>query len=296
LARVNAVRFSPDLDGTYLLTASNDHKIRVCYSASPAEEVHLLSGHGGAVLDATFSPDGRFIASASADYTARIWSMETGLTVKSFKGHSDEVSLARFSVDANPAFNGAYLITGGNDGAAKVWDIEQGTEIASQNFSRGHILAASLVTSEGRPLYALVACEEEAVMMWNFQQNTVSEHMRYANRRFRASAVGLTKVLVSTSTQELRWWDIASPQLPNGGYTLLDRNVDIYSLALSPDERMCASGHRGFVSFYRLTTNTRAAEYPGHRTPVYATTFHPRLPYAASGDDDGTVILWGLPQ
>jgi WD40 repeat protein len=32
-----------------------------------------LPGHGGPVLAAVFGPDGRYVATASADHTARVW-------------------------------------------------------------------------------------------------------------------------------------------------------------------------------------------------------------------------------
>ncbi len=38
-----------------------------------------------------FSPNGEFIATASADKTVKLWSVSTGKCVMTFSGHTDQV-------------------------------------------------------------------------------------------------------------------------------------------------------------------------------------------------------------
>ena len=47
----------------------------------------VLSGHGGAVMAAAFSPDGRRIVTASGDQTARIWDAATATQLAVLSGH-----------------------------------------------------------------------------------------------------------------------------------------------------------------------------------------------------------------
>jgi WD40 repeat protein len=44
-----------------------------------------LEGHGGAVMDAMFSPDGTLVATSSEDGFARVWDAQTGYLVMPFK-------------------------------------------------------------------------------------------------------------------------------------------------------------------------------------------------------------------
>ena len=65
-----------DPTGQTLVTGDKDGLVR----AGPitGEEPHLLYGHSGRVNEVAVSPDGRWIASASADGTLRLWPMPAG--------------------------------------------------------------------------------------------------------------------------------------------------------------------------------------------------------------------------
>ncbi|HYT78086.1 MAG TPA: WD40 repeat domain-containing protein, partial [Actinomycetota bacterium] len=54
-----AVAVSPD--GRLVATTHNDGTVRM-WDAATGEELHVLRGHRGPVAHATFSPDGRWLA------------------------------------------------------------------------------------------------------------------------------------------------------------------------------------------------------------------------------------------
>ncbi len=78
----NDLAFSPD--GTVLATFF-DHTT-VLWDVAKREQLGTLRGHRERILDAAFSPDGEWIATASLDYTARIWETRTGQLIATLPG------------------------------------------------------------------------------------------------------------------------------------------------------------------------------------------------------------------
>src|SRR5713101_6236770 len=91
---VNTVAFSPD--GRYLATGSADHTARVWEVSSGHEVARMLHGNGrkdsvisrdvresslGDVRAVAFSPAGQYLATASTDFTARVWEVSSGREV-----------------------------------------------------------------------------------------------------------------------------------------------------------------------------------------------------------------------
>jgi WD40 repeat protein len=94
--RVNSVAFSPD--GSLLVSASRDHDARV-WDARTGALVHQLVGHFGSVMDARFSPDGRWIVTAGP-ITAGVWSVRTGELAMYLRGPSERLTAAAFGGDS----------------------------------------------------------------------------------------------------------------------------------------------------------------------------------------------------
>ena len=80
----------------------------------------LPIGHTDAVNSAAYSPNGRYIATASSDYTAKIWNADDGKLLMELKGHSGNVVSVRYSPDNK------YIVTASYDSTVKVWDARDG--------------------------------------------------------------------------------------------------------------------------------------------------------------------------
>src|SRR5262249_13986969 len=76
-----------------------------------------LKGHTDIVESVAFSPDGKFLASSSADKSVRLWNPADGKEVKNLGAHKESVYCVAFSPD------GKWLASCSNDTTVKLWDV-----------------------------------------------------------------------------------------------------------------------------------------------------------------------------
>ena len=76
--------------------------------------------HSDTILGLAFSPDGRALASCSADKMTKVIDVETFKTIRVFEGHTHHVLGVAWHND------GVNLATTSGDGTCKVWDFESG--------------------------------------------------------------------------------------------------------------------------------------------------------------------------
>ena len=100
------------------------HRLRIGTTLDHLPTLYRLWAHEEQVNDAVFSPDGRAVASASSDMTARVWSVERGAALSPPLRHKGPVWSVAFSPD------GGRLLTGSQDGTACLWDVATGRRLA----------------------------------------------------------------------------------------------------------------------------------------------------------------------
>ena len=112
----DAVAFGPD-EGLLASGGPNPNPLVRVWNVATGQERHTLRDHNWGILGLAFSPDGRTLASASADSSVRLWDLKTGAPIETPPmGHAGPCRGVAFSPD------GLYLASAGHDQTVKIWD------------------------------------------------------------------------------------------------------------------------------------------------------------------------------
>lgn len=119
-----ALAFAPQ--GAPLVALARDDKRVSLLDGQTGAEVAALDGHDGAVTALAFSPNGRVLATGSADTSVRLWEAQTHQQLAVLQGPGERVGALAFSPD------GQQLAVGSDDGSLYLWSLASG---------RGQLLA-----------------------------------------------------------------------------------------------------------------------------------------------------------
>jgi WD40 repeat protein len=118
-SNVYTAKFSPD--GKFILSGGADH-IACLWNVQTGEEIRRFQGYDGSILDATFSADGKLMATASGNIV-QLWNIATGEEIRRFEGKTNEI------VQVLLPPSGKYLVSASEDGLIRKWDLSTGQEL-----------------------------------------------------------------------------------------------------------------------------------------------------------------------
>ncbi|KAJ7686939.1 WD40 repeat-like protein [Mycena rosella] len=161
----SSVHFSPD--GTHI-ASGGDNTVRVWDAQTGTLVAGPFEGHTEPVASVQFSPDGKTIASGSADTTVRIWDAHTGaLVLGPLKGHTHFVTSVHFSPD------GARIASGSQDATVRVWDAHTGGLQLVTGRLKGHNDGISSVYFSPNGQQIVSGSYEGRVCVWDAHAGTL---------------------------------------------------------------------------------------------------------------------------
>lgn len=117
-SRYEAAKGSGEV-GERLVTGSDDFTLCLWEPGKSKKPVSRMTGHQQLVNQVAYSPDGRWILSASFDKSLRLWDGVKGKFVATLRGHVGPVYQVAWSSDSRLA------VSGSKDSTLKLWDMRQ---------------------------------------------------------------------------------------------------------------------------------------------------------------------------
>ncbi len=278
--------------------------------------VTITAPGGGALNGVVFSPDGRWLASASrgnpTDHVVWLWNsggLRTGTTPDrpartygDLPGHVDSIA---FSPDTR-WLAGAYAVNTdpvtGSRGAAfvRVWDIDKGS--APVTLPAGKKVIPSLAFSPDGSLLA-AATDESAVLLWDTRSWQEVTRWKAHDRVVHSLAFSPDGRRLATGSGDytIRLWDIDEPVEVTNTATLRGHDYYVMSLAFRKESRILASGSMdGTIKLWDIRASERDDPDRGvqidtldrHTAWVATVAFSPDGRYLASAGGDRVIRLW----
>jgi hypothetical protein len=291
---------------------------------------HTLQ-HQGTVRGLAFSADGKFLASAAGDQTARLWGATSGVELRKLEAQGGAYFCLAFcpqgrvvalgtssgfiriwDVAANRppvrlagtqravhdvAFSpdGKLLASAGEDGTICVWEWSAG-KVQKQFGNHRGAVDCVVFSPDGRSVAS--SGEDGSIRIWNARDGKEQRHLEGHQGPVpvvRFSPDGATLVSAGQD-QTIRFWEVSTGEELR---RLTRHEGRVRALAFSDDGRTLASaGADHVIRLWEVAGGEERMELRGHAGEIDTLAFAPGGRLLASGSDDRTARLWdasGLP-
>ena len=246
----------------------------------------VLTGHTNAVYAASFSPDGKRIATASLDGTARIWDSATGQTeLKITPDDAQQLFGATFSPD------GQSLMTTGGTAILKYWDATSGRlKWAITGGCHGCEYRVPRFSPDGRLIVA-AGNDGAAHLLDAATGQELVELGRYNDLMYSATFDPSGRlILTANGDGTARLYDSATYQEVQ---ELKGHSGPVWEALFSPDGQLIVTvGKDGTARLWNTATGQKLQTLTGHTEPLNQAAFSPDAKTVATAGDDGTARLW----
>jgi WD40 repeat protein len=283
-AKYNGYPLEFSTDGTSIIVPNFPDNTARIFKINTGEEI-VLKGHSAPVYIASWSPDGRFVATGSEDHSARIWDPETGKSLCVLNGHTDFVVKLAFS------HNGERVATYSFDQTCRLWSVTTGNEIAK--IPKGVMGDdASTFSKDSIQLYTLGGQQG-----WAWNTETGKEILKFEQTNDAIAVIGPvvspdgTRMVCFGSDDGVRIFDTNSGTKVND----LDRAPGtkmqcVYDF--SEQGLIATAGAINAARIWSLDTGNLLAELGGHKTRVTSVAFSPDGEQFVTATEGNCVHIW----
>lgn len=285
-----------------LLVSSAHDKLPQIRNGETGDWIGSFQGHKGAVWSCKVDAATRTLcATASGDFSAKLWCATTGKELFDFK-HKHVVKTVEFSHDT------MRIATGCQDGLLRIYDtcapekaaIEFRACVADQASKTYPVKL--LWVGESEPNALILAKRDGKVEKWDLRQGvgagaaisaTVGPDSVTVQDIENNPAHNSISVAVDNKVLLMNRGDLTTKkeyQMPKGMSFREEGGVSLH-----PDgSRFIAGGSDLWLREFDCATGEVLRTFKGHHGPIRCVRYHPSGNFGASGSEDATIRIWEL--
>ncbi len=294
-----AMAFSPDgkimaVDEIKLLDEGEGNKVNI-WDVAKEKLLGTLPGHSKTIGSIKFSPDGRFVATASHDKTIKLWDVATRTEIKTFSGHQDWVNSIAFSPDGKTlASASGSLYYSSNDNSIKFWNVSTGESLGGLVGQRGKNFSLA-ISADGKKMASFVTDTNQSVLsIWDL---SIGQKLHTFKIPAWLLSVSISpdgnKFVTADRNGMATIWDINTGQKLD---SFKCHDDTVFSAVFSPDGNKLAAGGAGDfgIRVWDLASKRQLQVLKGHKENILNLVFSPDGKYLVSGGLDKRVLIWDL--
>jgi WD40 repeat protein len=264
---------------------------------NPYSLIRELSGHSGWIESVSWSPDGKLLASGSADGAVRIWNLDGGRTQEIAK-EIGTVGAVAWSPDVRNLAIGSY----GPVDTLRFWNI--GTQTISLTVTpRGRLGIASLSWSPDGRVLALGG--DDLILVEPTTGEVLTVPLRYGAANSARWSPDGNAIAYGSSLEKavgkpyvVTIWDPSKGDGSDDDHnvvTMQGHSSFVNSVAWSPDgSRIVSGSYDETVRIWDVANAHEVATLTGHTQSVESVDWSPDGKVVASGGYDKKVLLWDV--
>jgi WD40 repeat protein len=238
------------------------------------------------VRSVAISPDGRLVASGFLYEGIKVWEVDSGVPLRSLRGHTASVNSIAFSPDSQ------WLVSGSRDRTIKLWDVYAGREIRTLDAEDCGEVRAVTFSPDG--LWLASGSTDSIVRLWRVITGREVQPMEGHAGPVTSTVFSPDGRYIASGSLDrtLKLWEADTGREVK---TFEGHTAGVASLAYSPDGRLLVSGGEDkMVRIWDVDTAREVRTLAGHINDVTSVAFSPNGQLVAGGSLGQTIRIWNL--